>query len=153
MLVPYDVILLDEVTALLDVLCRTDLLAFLRRESEERSCTVIIATHVFDGLDGWPTHLCYLQAYPVAGSVGYFGPVPEEARVGMHGLYSLVEKWLRNEQRQAKEKGQYHVELEAGPDAAASRTSLASPQNRAGGYAPGRGSAFAATSRAINMYN
>ena len=66
---------------------------------------------------------------------------------------AIFEKWLRKEQLAAKEKGQYHVELEAGPDAAASRSSLASPQNRAGGYAPGRGSAFGIASRAINMYN
>ena len=158
LLVPYDVVLLDEVTALLDVLCRRDLLDFLRRECEERRCTVVVATHVFDGLDDWPTHLCYLRAYPTCGTIRYFGPVPDEARSMPHGVYQLVERWLREEQQQARAHGARCVEQEAGPEAAASRSALAHPANRAGGYASGRGvalpaSPFASSSRSVNMYN
>ena len=153
LLVPYDVVLLDEVTALLDVLCRRDLLAFLRRECEERRCTVLIATHVFDGLDGWPTHLCYLRAFPVPGTVGYYGPVPAEARTGPHGVYALVERWLSAEHDAVAAAGQHRAEPEAGPDAAASRSALAAPTNRAGGYAPGRAPPALSNPRSLNMYN
>lgn len=157
LLVPYDVVLLDEVTALLDVLCRRDLLAFLRAESEQRRCTVLIATHVFDGLDGWPTHLCYLRAFPVPGTVGYYGPVPPAARTTPHGVYALVERWLSDERDAAARSAHgRRAEREAGPDAAASRSALAAPTNRAGGYAPGRAPPVAATlsnPRSLNMYH
>ena len=63
-------LLLDEVTVSLDVIVRMDLLAWLKRESEERGATVIYATHIFDGLDGWPTHLHYLKK---GGATGWQG--------------------------------------------------------------------------------
>lgn len=44
----------------LDVVVRQDLLRWLRRESETRGATILYATHIFDGLDDWPTHLHYL---------------------------------------------------------------------------------------------
>ena len=54
------VVLLDEVTADLDVLARADLLRFLRAESEQRGMTVVYASHVLDGLQAWATHLLFL---------------------------------------------------------------------------------------------
>lgn len=155
LLVPYDVVLLDEVTALLDVLCRRNLLAFLRRECEQRRCTVLVATHVFDGLDGWPTHLCHLRAFPPPRTVAYFGPVPAAARDAPHGVYALVERWLADEHDAACAAGRARPEPEAGPDAPASRSALAAPSNRAGGFAPGRAPALSLASnpRTMNMYN
>jgi CCR4-NOT complex subunit CAF16 len=58
---PFKILLLDEVTVSLDVIVRMDLLAFLKKESESRNATIIYATHIFDGLDDWPTHLHYLK--------------------------------------------------------------------------------------------
>lgn len=55
------VLLLDEVTVDLDVLGRADLMAFLTEECEARGAVVIYATHIFDGLDSWPTHVAYLS--------------------------------------------------------------------------------------------
>lgn len=54
------VLLLDEITVDLDVLARADLLMFLRKECEERGATIIYATHIFDGLEGWPSHIVNL---------------------------------------------------------------------------------------------
>jgi hypothetical protein len=51
------VLLLDEITVDLDVLARADLVAFLKSECEERGATIIYATHIFDGLESWPSHL------------------------------------------------------------------------------------------------
>jgi CCR4-NOT complex subunit CAF16 len=51
------VLLLDEITVDLDVLARADLLTFLVSECEERGATIIYATHIFDGLDKWATHI------------------------------------------------------------------------------------------------
>ena len=62
LLKPFKVLLLDKITVDLDVLARADLLTFLRKECEERGATIIYATHIFDGLEGWPTHLVCLSS-------------------------------------------------------------------------------------------
>ncbi|KAH9735957.1 ABC transporter I family member 20 [Citrus sinensis] len=60
LLKPFKVLLLDEITVDLDVLARADLLRFLRKECEERGATIIYATHIFDGLENWPSHIVCL---------------------------------------------------------------------------------------------
>merc|ERR1719159_296731 len=57
---PSALLLVDEVTADLDVLARQALLSFLREESEA-GCTVVYCTHIVDGLDGWASHLLRLR--------------------------------------------------------------------------------------------
>jgi len=57
---PARVLLVDEVTADLDVLARQALLSFLREESEA-GCAVVYCTHILDGLDQWATHLLHLR--------------------------------------------------------------------------------------------
>ena len=42
-------------------LVRLDLLEFFRRECEERGATIVYATHIFDGLEKWITHIAYLE--------------------------------------------------------------------------------------------
>jgi CCR4-NOT complex subunit CAF16 len=54
-------VLLDEVTAELDVLARADLLAFLREESRQRGLSVVYASHVLDGLGDFATDLLFLS--------------------------------------------------------------------------------------------
>ncbi|TNY20552.1 P-loop containing nucleoside triphosphate hydrolase protein [Rhodotorula diobovata] len=61
LMAPWDLLLLDEVTVDLDVLVRSRLLDWLAEETTTRGATVLYATHIFDGLDQWPTHLCHLQ--------------------------------------------------------------------------------------------
>ncbi|KAH9939954.1 P-loop containing nucleoside triphosphate hydrolase protein [Amylocystis lapponica] len=57
----WDVLLLDEVTVDLDVLVRDDLLTFLKTDSETRGATVLYATHIFDGLNNFPTHVAHMH--------------------------------------------------------------------------------------------
>jgi CCR4-NOT complex subunit CAF16 len=57
---PFSVLLLDEITVDLDVLGRADLMRFLADECERRGAAVVYATHIFDGLGGWPTHVAYV---------------------------------------------------------------------------------------------
>ena len=57
----YDVVLLDEATTDLDIVARRNLLLFLRADSAKRRATVIYCTHIFDGLDGWASHVAYVQ--------------------------------------------------------------------------------------------
>jgi CCR4-NOT complex subunit CAF16 len=58
---PYKVLLLDEITVDLDVVARLRLLQFFKQECEERQATILYATHIFDGLEGWVTHLAYME--------------------------------------------------------------------------------------------
>eukprot|EP00727_Mastigamoeba_balamuthi_P010974 m51a1_g65 hypothetical protein (331) ;mRNA; f:215415-216407 len=145
LLVPADVVLLDEVTALLDILCRRDLLAWLRLESERRGACVVIATHVLDGLSEWATHILNLRAPESAArrhsSVAYFGTTekaPGLAALRSRGvpepLHAAVVQWLEEEREQCK-----GTETEAGEDALASGA-LSESTKLAGGYAPGRAS-------------
>lgn len=58
---PWDLLLLDEVTVDLDVQVRCDLLDFLRSECETRGATIVYATHIFDGIHEFPTHIVHMR--------------------------------------------------------------------------------------------
>ena len=68
---PWKVLLLDEITVDLDLLSRSRFLAFLKRETERRLCTIVYATHILDNLGSWPTHLVHMSL----GSVREWGPM------------------------------------------------------------------------------
>ncbi|EFJ30247.1 ATP-binding cassette transporter, subfamily I, member 1, SmABCI1 [Selaginella moellendorffii] len=96
-----DVLLLDEITVDLDVLARSDLLAFLKSECLDRGATIIYATHIFDGLESWPSHIAYLAS----GRLQIMKPLHEIPELKELSLMRTVEKWLRkeiNEQRKAR---------------------------------------------------
>eukprot|EP00913_Durusdinium_trenchii_P012144 g11405.t1 len=67
------VVLLDEITAELDMLVRQDLLDWL----VEANCTVLNVTHVFEACEGWATHLLYLQ-----GAASHLEPLEPAATAG-----------------------------------------------------------------------
>lgn len=98
---PFKVLLLDEVTTSLDVCVRQDLLRWLVRESDERGATIIYATHIFDGLDDWASHLYYLND---TGSCGWQGRMEEleiyhtlKAQNHPCKMLAIAEHWLRSE--------------------------------------------------------
>ncbi|EMG49833.1 CAF16 CCR4-associated factor 16 [Candida maltosa Xu316] len=60
---PWKLLLLDEVTIDLDVVVRSKLLTYLKRECQERNCTVVYATHIFDGLGhDWCDRVIHIDA-------------------------------------------------------------------------------------------
>merc|ERR1712127_965795 len=71
---PFKILLLDEITTSLDVCVRQDLLQWIVKESDERGATILYATHIFDGLDDWATHLFYLNS---RGKCGWQGKMSE----------------------------------------------------------------------------
>jgi CCR4-NOT complex subunit CAF16 len=98
---PVELLLLDEVTADLDVLARADLLGLLKSDAEQRGSTLLYATHVLDGLDRWATHLCYLKQGQLFrfGTLGEIAELQELRASGEASpLLRLVEGWLRAEQ-------------------------------------------------------
>jgi len=101
LMVPWDVLLLDEVTVDLDVLVRDDLLKFLKADSEERGATILYATHIFDGLNDFPTHIAHMRfgalvtgpvSWPIANEhlLKDSFPIPTT-------LYNVALHWLKND--------------------------------------------------------
>ena len=98
---PFKILLLDEVTVSLDVVVRVDLLKYLEKESNERNCTIIYATHIFDGLDSWPTQVHYLTN---KGDTGWQGELKDltlyqefRGRGDPSPILHVAEHWLRAE--------------------------------------------------------
>ncbi|KAL8720726.1 MAG: hypothetical protein Q9225_002460 [Loekoesia sp. 1 TL-2023] len=97
---PWRVLLLDEITVDLDLLSRSNFLAFLKRETEIRACTIVYATHILDNLAQWPTHLVHMHMGQVKewGAIEGFqtDTVP---RSGNSQLGELVLTWLKQDLR------------------------------------------------------
>lgn len=98
---PFQVLLLDEVTVDLDVVARMDLLGFFKEECDERGATIVYATHIFDGLETWATHLAYVQD----GDLKRIEKLSEvEELKNSTNLLSVVESLLRSEIKKEKKK-------------------------------------------------
>lgn len=96
----FQVLLLDEITVDLDVLARADLLTFLKKECEDRGATIVYATHIFDGLADWPSHI----AYVAHGKLQLALPLKEVDEMKELSLMRTVEKWLRKEKEEKKKR-------------------------------------------------
>ncbi|KAG6861595.1 hypothetical protein C0995_014502 [Termitomyces sp. Mi166 len=125
LMVPWDVLLLDEVTVDLDVLVRDDLLKFLKTDSEQRGATILCnqpllhltssakmkygldATHIFDGLNNFPTHVTHMRlgsvieppaSWPissVSSLTSQFAPSTP--------LYAVALQWLKEDRDNRQE--------------------------------------------------
>src|SRR5262249_18322949 len=98
-------ILLDEVTAELDVLARADLLRFLRQESDMRSVAIIYASHVLDGLEDFATDVAFLSR----GRLRCFAPIRQvlataPTRGAGWGLRRLGEAGMREDRGESVDK-------------------------------------------------
>lgn len=98
---PWSILLLDEITVDLDILSRSDFLAFLERETELRPCTIVYATHIMDNLAQWPTHLVHMHM----GTVKEWGSMEELnvdqiKRSANSQLGELVLGWLKDDLRE-----------------------------------------------------
>ena len=146
---PFKILLLDEVTVSLDVVVRQDLLRWLRVESETRGATILYATHIFDGLDDWPTHLHYLCNKGHTGWQGEIGDLDLYKQLRSAGepspLLRIAETWLRAELAETASAGV--KEEAAGEFAIAERD----PRQRLGDEKQGGFSAGTLTKEANRM--
>lgn len=97
---PWTVLLLDEITVDLDVLSRAEFLAWLKRETEARDCTIVYATHILDNLAGWPTHLAHMHLGTVrewGPTDGFLATLGEGEESGNSRLGQVVLRWLRQD--------------------------------------------------------
>lgn len=90
LLMPRSLLLLDEVTSELDMITRCRLFDFLKKEAAG-GATVFVCTHVFDGLEGWPTHFLHLRDGAVANAASVEECLMAETP---RTLYELVSSWL-----------------------------------------------------------
>ena len=104
----WKILLLDEVTVDLDVLARSDLLDFLKQEAQARNCSIVYATHIFDGLASWPTHLVHMSL----GRILSVGPPAEFLGEGISrdnnsnsALLELCLKWLKEDREERGKRG------------------------------------------------
>lgn len=141
---PFKILLLDEVTVSLDVIVRMDLMQYLKKETETRLCTVVYATHIFDGLDDWPTHVHYLNNH---GATGWQGRLEDlevfQARRQAGDpspMLRVAELWLRAEMLEKKEKCER--EKEDGSAALEAANPLQASYVSGGGFSAGRMSAY-----------
>lgn len=95
------VLLLDEITVDLDVLGRADLMHFLADECATRGASIIYATHIFDGLEFWPTHV----AYVARGRLQMVKSAEEISELKQGRLLELVTSLLREEREAVKAAG------------------------------------------------
>lgn len=141
---PFKILLLDEVTVSLDVVVRQDLLRWLRKESETRGATILYATHIFDGLDDWPTHLHYLCNKGRTGWQGKIGDLQFYKDLRAKGepspLLRIAEHWLRQEMEDKEQRNE--TEKAMGPAALAAEDPLQQPTNNGGGFGAGRMAAY-----------
>lgn len=118
---PWDLLLLDEVTVDLDVQVRADLLNFLAEETVKRNATILYATHIFDGLQAFPTHIVHMRLGTTVDPKPLPWP-PSEAKASdypqiqpntsgvierdLSPLLTVALAWLREDRkiRQEKEK-------------------------------------------------
>lgn len=134
---PFQILLLDEVTVSLDVCVRQDLLRWLEKESVERGATIVYATHIFDGLDDWATHLFYLNN---KGSCGWQGQMHEleiyqRLKKENHPckMLAIADNWLRAEM----EENRRNKTLEKAQGEMAYQD-MVDVTDRQGGYSSGR---------------
>ena len=115
-----------------DVVVRQDLLRWLKKESEERGATIVYATHIFDGLEDWPSHVHYLHYTGVTGWQGRLEDLEMYQKLravisiqpvnnlelkdvfqkegNPSPLLRIAEIWLRAELREMKEKAECEPE-------------------------------------------
>lgn len=98
-----EIYVLDEITTDLDLYAREGLLAFLRRETEQKGATILYATHIFDSLADWATHVVFfsqakmVKCCPIGELDEYQDLVSKGTRCP---LYTMIKEWVWGDYKQ-----------------------------------------------------
>lgn len=111
----FKVLLMDETTVECDVLVRRNLLRYLKEKTETENATILYATHVFDGMASWPTHLMHVAGGKVSLHLlkdceEYQSMLSDWNPTKDSPLSALIERWLERDweekvKRDAENKG------------------------------------------------
>eukprot|EP00560_Eucampia_antarctica_P006856 CAMPEP_0197828980 /NCGR_PEP_ID=MMETSP1437-20131217/5460_1 /TAXON_ID=49252 ORGANISM="Eucampia antarctica, Strain CCMP1452" /NCGR_SAMPLE_ID=MMETSP1437 /ASSEMBLY_ACC=CAM_ASM_001096 /LENGTH=346 /DNA_ID=CAMNT_0043430417 /DNA_START=53 /DNA_END=1094 /DNA_ORIENTATION=+ len=66
---PFQLCIIDEFAADLDIFSRSRFFDYLSRECETRGASVIYATHIFDQADSWASHITFMQLTKVLSPI------------------------------------------------------------------------------------
>lgn len=105
---PFQLCVIDEFAADLDIFSRTRFFEYLGRECDKYGSAVIYATHIFDHADSWASHVMFMQLNKVLSPVyclETYEPYHEilsrtGARRAMCPMYTLVLEELERQYRQ-----------------------------------------------------
>lgn len=116
MLRPFQLCVIDEFAADLDIFSRQRFFDYLSKECKERSASVIYCTHIFDQVDTWASHITFMQLNKTLSPVYYlpmYKPYQEIlTRTGTKRsfcpMYTLVLEELENQYRNTHLFGSNH---------------------------------------------
>ena len=91
LLKPFKFVLIDEFLSELDIVVRDKFFKYLIDECKSRKGAFIYATHVFDDVETWATHVCY-----ISGGKCY-GKVPIKKFINHNNLYNSVKNKIIND--------------------------------------------------------
>ena len=106
---PFQICIIDEFAADLDILSRSHFFDYLSRECEERGASVVYATHIYDLADTWASHIAFMQLDRVLSPIYKLDELSTYkevlARTGssraMCPMYCLVMEELRRQYRES----------------------------------------------------
>ena len=109
LLKPFQVCIIDEFAADLDILSRSHFFDYLARECEERSASVIYATHIYDLADTWASHIAFMKLDRVLSPIHKLDELSAYKEVlarsgdqrAMCPMYVLVMEELRRQYRES----------------------------------------------------
>jgi len=107
LLKPFQVCIIDEFAADLDILSRSHFFNYLSRECAERGASVVYATHIFDQADLWASHIAFMQLDRVLSPIYHLKSLPAYKEVlarsghnrAMCPMYVLVMEELERQYR------------------------------------------------------
>ncbi len=110
LLKPFKLALIDEMTMDLDIVTRIKFMDWLKEESIKNKATIIYATHIFDGLNNWPTHIAHIKYNGVIDNVNIYTGNKDIQNIALNLLTSDY-KNLQNENIMEREDGEGMTEL------------------------------------------
>ena len=107
LLKPFQVCIIDEFAADLDILSRSHFFGYLSKECAERGASVVYATHIFDQADSWASHIAFMQLDRVLSPIHPLKSLPAYKEVlarsgdnrAMCPMYVLVMEELARQYR------------------------------------------------------
>tara|TARA_B100001559_G_C16440994_1_gene594394 strand:- start:532 stop:1335 length:804 start_codon:yes stop_codon:yes gene_type:complete len=91
LLKPFRFVLIDEFLSELDIVVRDKFFKYLIDECKSRKGAFIYATHVFDDVETWATHVCYISGGKCSGKI------PINKFITDNNLYNSVKKKIIND--------------------------------------------------------
>mmetsp|Transcript_48633 Transcript_48633/g.72600 ORF Transcript_48633/g.72600 Transcript_48633/m.72600 type:complete len:625 (-) Transcript_48633:90-1964(-) len=109
LLKPFKLAIIDEFAADLDIFSRNRFLDYLTKECAERGASVVFATHIFDQVDNWATHIAFMQLDKSLSPVHHLKSLPAYQEIltrtganrAMCPMYVLVLEEMERQYRKA----------------------------------------------------